>query len=534
MHPAEDHLPETPCPTVDSGFEGDTPDAVRAIGLGVVRLDGTLVEVDAVLAMLLGSDGPDRLEGRPITGMEETAERFAATLAADLSVGETRAVLVEVRRLDGTPIVLRVHARLGGEDAAGERRIAFSATPAAPSALHPRVDPRAAAESHATPGVVERFAARMAHAYNDLLTTIIGESRELMADLAPSSAGHESARSIMASAKRAAEITRRLLVFSRAEAARPETLDLNDTIHRLEDRLRIDLQAVDVDLALRLDPQVGDVRIDPEHLAIVLSSLVAHAADAMGPGGRTVVETARIQAPTETDGVEFRPAVPPGEYISISVGDTGREIDSDARSRVFDPFFTTKGDGLGLTPVYGLVLRARGHLGVVSTLAWGTRVRVLLPADPDAVLDAAPGTRIRSAPPPTPPAMATADTTILVVDDEGPVLRVISRILRRAGYTVVAVSDAYTAQDELRRRGGRVDLVISDVMMPRMKGTDLVRWIRDRTSPPPVLLVSGYADDELVRDWVGVDPTGFLSKPFEPNELLDRVRSRLEDRPATG
>jgi CheY-like chemotaxis protein len=199
----------------------------------------------------------------------------------------------------------------------------------------------------------------------------------------------------------------------------------------------------------------------------------------------------------------------------------------ETRRCIFDPFFTTKprgeGAGLGLATVYGLVLRANGHLAVISAPGWGTLVRVLLPVH-QARADATGSSPQAAASKPESP---DRQQRILVVDDEGSVLRVMVKILRRAGYATIDARDAFEAQDRIRELGTGLDLLVTDVMMPRRTGTELARWMRERLPSIPVLLVSGFADDSLIREWVDADPDVFLPKPFAPDELIARVERRI-------
>lgn len=508
----------------EAGVDMSALAALAPVGLGVATLDGRLLAANPTLASILGVDDPEQLVGLSIARFHPSPLLAADVLSERLADGRVEGLELEARGADGGELVLRIDAQLQRE---------HDQTPVVCFAVS-RVtgrDERTEAGTSQKMEAVERFAAGVAHDYNNLLTTIIGETRQLLVDLLPSTDSHESAQSVMSSAKRAAEITRRLLVFSRAEHGRPEVVDLNDSVWAAEGALKASL-SLEIALVLRLDSEVGEVWIDPSHLHVILANLVGNAAEAMPTGGRAVVETSLIKAPTDTAGLDFHPPVPPGEYVSVAVGDTGRGMNPRTRRRIFDPFFTTKepggGAGLGLATVYGLVLRASGHLAVISAPAWGTLVRVLLPLqlEPESA-ELHPPRPVGAAKPTDRKDEAPRRKKILVVDDEGSVLRVISKILRRAGYVVHQASSAFEAQDEIRRLGCELDLVISDVMMPRMKGTELVAWLRRRCPEASVLLVSGYADCELVRAWVDADPASFLPKPFEPAELLDRVRERV-------
>jgi CheY-like chemotaxis protein len=283
----------------------------------------------------------------------------------------------------------------------------------------------------------------------------------------------------------------------------------------------------DVELLWRTEADTGHVRIVPRHLEHIVANLVTNARDAMPAGGRVVVETGRVVAPADTDGMDYHPPVAPGAYASFAVGDAGIGMNRETRRRIFDPFFTTKpigdGAGLGLTTVYAMVQRARGHISVMSAPAYGTVARVLLPV-------CAPEDQAPSQEPPARNVTAHRVATVLVVDDDDAVRGVMARYLRKAGFEVLEASDGLVAQRLVRRYRGVIDLLVTDVMMPRMKGTELAAWMARERPDAGLMLVSGYMDSEKIQEWVDEDPGVFLAKPFEPDELLERVRQRLAGR----
>ena len=491
--------------------------AEAPIGLGIASLDGTLLEANDALAKCLACDDPAELHGRSLRRFHAFPELAADILRERLEEGSNAGIELDIIRADGETIVVRVHARFY-ELASGTRAVTFSLED-----ITAHKEARAlSAQGHKMEAIV-RFAAGVAHDYNNLLTAIIGEARQLLSDLPEASDTIESAAQILKAAKRASTITRRLLVFSKSEIARTEIVDLNHAVREqtalLEEKL-----PHDVALLPRLEEDTGNLRIDPAHVRQILMNLVTNARDALPAGGRVVIETSRVSAPQDTEGIDFDPPVPDGEYVSLAVGDNGIGMNKETARRIFDPFFTTKplggGAGLGLTTVYGHVLRANGHVSVLSAPALGTLVRLLFPATDEAIAEVDRSSKGSST-------VGAEQRTILVVDDEPPVLRVMSRVLERVGYNVLQASDAFQAQDIIRGLSQPIDLLLTDVMMPRMKGTELAQWLKDQIPDIPVLLVSGYTDSSVVQDWVDDDPNVFLAKPFEPEELIASVRSRF-------
>jgi two-component system cell cycle sensor histidine kinase/response regulator CckA len=488
-------------------------------------MSGEIVAANDALASLLGYSDGEPLVGQSVAKHHPAPELALELLRERLLDGGIDGLDIDALDRHRRPIAVRISARL--DSMQGSRVIVFSAE-------NVTAESRSAVSSRAHKmQALELFAAGIAHDYNNLLTAIVAESSSLVAELSPTDPHAESARIISASAERAAAITRKLAVLSRGEPTRSEIVDLSQEVTSFEAHLRTCVRE-DVSIALRLAPGTGAARMDRDHVRRVMENLVINAGEAMPAGGRVVIETSTVMAPEDTDGLAFDPWVPPGEYVSLSVGDTGEGMSPETRARIFDPFFTTKvrgeGAGLGLSVVYGLVLRASGHIAVISAPGWGTVVRVLYPRCMASAAVPAP-----SPPRPVRPTSAPrarrlqggAGKRVLVVDDEHAVLTVMTKILRRAGYATIEARDAFEAQDRMRQLGNQLDLVLTDLVMPRRTGIDLVRWMRERFIELPVLLVSGYADDPTVRAWVEADPQILLRKPFTPAELCARVEERI-------
>ncbi len=491
------------------------------VGLAAVSMGGRLIQANDALAEILGCKDVAQLMATPLGAFHQVPELAAEIVLEHLEEGSFRGLEMEFRRLSGEAITARVSARVSYLDG----------TPCILAAIEDvtsmKEEQRESSHSQKMEAVA-RFAAGVAHDYNNLLTAIIGEARQLLGDLPDEAEWRDSVTEILRAARRAGTITRRLLVFSKSEVTRTETVDLNAAVRSREPTLRR-LLAGDVELELRLDPEAGPVRMDPRHIEQILHNLVSNARDAMPAGGRVVVETGAARAPDDTEGLDFHPPVESGEYTSLAVGDTGIGMNQETRRRIFDPFFTTKpiggGAGLGLTTVYAQVRRAGGHISVLSAPAYGTLVRILLPVSTHRNEEVAEAARR------APRAEESPDTrvrTVLVVDDERPVRRVMKKVLARMGCTVLEAPDAFAAQEVVKSHRGPIDLLITDVMMPRMKGTELAQWLASERPGVPVLLVSGYTDSPLIQEWVDRDPDVFLAKPFEPEELMEQVEKRWE------
>ncbi len=487
------------------------------VGLVALTGDARPVFANRALADILGYDDTEELLAAPLRGFHAQPEVALDILRERLDEGVLDGVEIELLRRDGSPVQVRINGRVLS---VADREMLLVAS--VEDITRQQEEDEESAHSQKMEAVA-RFAAGVAHDYNNLLTSILGEAHQLLVDLDPDDEAARSAQAIVEAARSASRLTQRLLVFAKAEVVSTRVLDLAGTLRSMGRALE-GILPEDVDLVWRAEGDAGHVRIAPRHLEHIVANLVTNARDAMPAGGRVVVETGRVSAPADTDGMDYYPPVPPGEYSFVAIGDAGIGMNRETRRRIFDPFFTTKsigdGAGLGLTTVYGMVQRARGHISVMSAPAYGTVARVLFPlCEPEA----------KDVPAAAPPRTERGhqQATILVVDDDEPVRRVMARYLRKAGFQVLEASDGLVAQQVMRRHRGVIDLLVTDVMMPRMKGTELAGWAAAHRPDTRILLVSGYMDSHRIQAWVDEDDEVFLAKPFEPDELLERVRQRL-------
>jgi CheY-like chemotaxis protein len=353
-----------------------------------------------------------------------------------------------------------------------------------------------------------------------MLAVINGYSSLLLAGLAETDPSYESIREILRAGERAAGLTQQLLAFSRRQMVAPRVLDLNEIVEQTERMLR-PLIGETIELTLLLARDLGRVRADAGQLQQVLMNLAVNARDAMHTGGRLTIRTENVTV-TEAKGPPEHPLAK-GDYVELSISDTGMGISAEMLPHLFEPFFTTKepgkGTGLGLASVHGIVEQAGGHIFVETELGRGSTFRVLLPRvttprDPEAVRGL--------------PNLPTGTETILLVEDEPMVRGLAVQILQACGYRVLEAQDAKEALTLFSQHGAEVDLLLTDFAMPGMNGRELAEQLRAQRPGLPVLLMSGYTDDALVHHGVNDSSLAFLNKPFTSASLAGQVRRALD------
>jgi PAS domain S-box-containing protein len=367
---------------------------------------------------------------------------------------------------------------------------------------------------------VGQLAGGVAHDFNNLLTVIMGYGESLLADL--EGEPREAAKELCIAAEQASALTRQLLAFSRRQFLQPRILDLNGVVRELEGMLR-SVIGEDIECELSLDPSLGRVMADAGQIQQIVLNLSLNARDAMPQGGHLTIRTYESGSPRDHAGVAISPD--PVRYVCLSVTDDGCGMDPETRARIFEPFFTTKdagrGTGLGLSTVYGIVKQSDGEIRVRSSLGQGTTVEILLPR----VADSSEFAAIASA---RPEAEPLGSETILLVEDEEPVLRMTRHALEDCGYRVFEAREGAEALAIARRHENDLDLVLTDVVMPRMGGVELVERLREERPNIGVLFMSGYAHR---AGWNAAElppGTGLLEKPFGPRELFRKVQETLD------
>jgi signal transduction histidine kinase len=370
---------------------------------------------------------------------------------------------------------------------------------------------------------VGRLAGGVAHDFNNLLTAIQLYGQILLQDLDASDPRLELTRQILRAAERAADVTRRLLAFSRKQVVEPRVLDLNAVVTAADKLLRR-LLGEDVRLRAVLAEGLGRVKADPGQLEQVILNLAVNARDAMPRGGGLTVETADVVLGAGDARADAE--VRPGRYVLLAVSDTGCGMGEEVRRRLFEPFFTTKGPGqgtgLGLAAVYGIVRQSGGHIRVHSEVGRGAAFKIYLPA----VEEAAPAEAPEEGAPAAPPGAGT----ILVAEDDDQVRALTVSALRSSGYAVLEARDGEQAVGVCRTHAGPVDLLLTDVVMPGMSGREAAEAAKRLRPGLRVLFVSGYTDDAVVRHGVLRAEAAFLQKPFTAEALASKVRGVLEGR----
>jgi CheY-like chemotaxis protein/two-component sensor histidine kinase len=370
---------------------------------------------------------------------------------------------------------------------------------------------------------VGQLSGGIAHDFNNLLTVIVGNSEFLSDELKAQPDLRQLADDICRAGERGAELTQRLLAFSRRQMLSPVEFDCNDLLDSMHKLLRRTMRE-DVEIKVDFDPDIPLAFADPAQLESAILNLALNAQDAMAAGGRFTITTAGASLGEEYQA--HHPEVRPGEYVLIAVTDSGEGMPKQVLARVFEPFFTTKevgrGSGLGLSMVYGFVKQSNGHVSVYSEPGLGTTVRMYLPARPDKMPARPPRER-------TGQNRATAGSagTVLVVEDDPFVRSHAVRCLQSLGYAVIAAVDGNDALQKLATEA-RVDVLFTDIVMPGgVNGWELADLAQRARPGLPVLLTSGYALETLIRHGRTNGESLVLTKPYRKAELARRLREAL-------
>jgi PAS domain S-box-containing protein len=365
-----------------------------------------------------------------------------------------------------------------------------------------------------------RLAGGVAHDFNNLLTVIGGYGQMVQDALDSKDPMRKDMEAILEASDRASALTRQLLTFSRRQMIEPRVLDLNRQVSRVSRMLRRVI-GEDIELVTMLEADPARIKIDPAQIEQVLVNVAVNARDAMPKGGKLTVETAFVAINAEaaaTGGPK------PGQYVVLSMTDTGTGMDAETQSHLFEPFFTTKskgkGTGLGLSTVYGIVKQNGGEIAIASELGHGTTVRACFPLAEEAVKAGAIAGRRAAARPGT--------ETVLVIEDDSEVRKLASSMLSRQGYTVLEAASGSEALRVWRRHAASIDMILTDVVMPSMDGPELAAELKAQRPDLKVLYMSGYTEDVLGKHGVTVSESTFIHKPFTSGALAHSVRSVLD------
>ncbi len=369
---------------------------------------------------------------------------------------------------------------------------------------------------------VGRLAGGVAHDFNNLLTVITGYSDMLLANPGLTEVEREALEEIHRSAERGSALTHQLLAFSRRQPLDARAVHVNQLVLHIENLLRRligeDIEVVTIPAASQ-DSVVGD----PGRLEQVIMNLAVNARDAMPDGGKLTIETASVHLDASFSAGEF--GVEPGPYVAISIIDTGQGMDEETRSHLFEPFFTTKtagrGTGLGLATAYGIIRQSGGAIAILSEVGKGTTARILLPLAREGARSA--GKSLAAGP-------VTGAETILVVEDEARVRKLIVDVLVARGYQVLEASRGPEAVSLARSHTSPIHLALVDVVMPEMSGPALVKEIASLRPKMRVLYISGYTEEAMMHYHIPDSGFAFLQKPFLPDDLARKVRQVLDTR----
>jgi two-component system, cell cycle sensor histidine kinase and response regulator CckA len=374
---------------------------------------------------------------------------------------------------------------------------------------------------------IGQLAGGVAHDFNNILGVIMGYSDLIASELEPESPLRMFTEEIRLASERATGLTRQLLVFSRKQTVQPVVLDLNEVVHDLDKMLR---RLIDENIAMTIVPgkQTGRVKADSGYVGQVLMNLVVNARDAMHNGGKLSIATTNVTL--DENYARAHTGAIPGDYVMLSVSDTGTGMTEEVKARLFEAFFTTKpkgkGTGLGLATCQIIVKQCGGHIGIYSEVGKGTTFKIYFPRV-EQPLDIA-ARLIQTGP------LPRGTETLLVVEDEPSVRHLARGVLVAQGYEVLSASNGQDALHVAREhKGSLIRLVVTDMVMPRMGGKVMAEWLRTTHPELKILFTSGYTDDAIAQHGVLEPGIAFLPKPYTPGILARKVRAMLDDQTDT-
>jgi two-component system cell cycle sensor histidine kinase/response regulator CckA len=476
--------------------------------------DGTCLEVNDSFLEVTGYEESELL-GHPGVARRvwTRAADWSAILAGVGGRATVRDVETEIRAKDGSTHEVLVAAERIELD--GEQCVLVAATDiTGRKRLEAQLRQSQRLES------VGRLAGGIAHDFNNLLTVISGYSELALRRVPEGSPIRRDIEEVRRAGERASALTRQLLAYSRRQLMRPKILDLNVAVAEMS-KMLVRLIGEDVELSVRLDPALGRVEADPGQIEQVIANLAVNARDAMVGGGHLTIETSNVDLGDAF--ARTHAGAPRGPHVMLAVADTGAGMNEETAARIFEPFFTTKepgeGTGLGLATVYGIVTQSGGTIDVTTEPGLGSTFRVYLPCVPEAASETAD------------PAVSDAphgDETVLVVEDQDEVRALVAEALSEYGYRVIQAQDGECAVALCEARRDRIDLIVTDVVMPRMSGRQLAERLAVARPETKVLFMSGYTESAVAQHGVLDAGIAFLPKPFTPDDLARKVREVLD------
>jgi len=368
---------------------------------------------------------------------------------------------------------------------------------------------------------VGRLAGGVAHDFNNLLTVITGYSELLLQKIGKESPMHGEVEEIKRAGERAGALTQQLLAFSRKQIIEPKVLHLDSLVAEMH-KMLTRLIGEDISIQVTTGKSPGSVKVDPGQFQQVLMNLAVNARDAMPGGGKIVIETSNVDL--DENYCALHPYVTPGRFVMLAISDTGQGMSEEVKTHIFEPFFTTKergsGTGLGLATTYGAVRQAGGSIEVYSEVGIGTTIIIYLPRVEGEAANPVSDDR--------PTDLPGGTETVLVVEDEAIVRTLCVQILERMGYKVVQARNGTEAIAVAQGYGERIDLLLTDVVMPGMNGSELATQLVLHHPEMKVLFTSGYTDDAISRHGILDEGVSFIGKPYTLSALAKKVRGVLD------
>ena len=496
---------------------------IDASPLAIIRLDlqGTVRAWSRAAEQLFGWREEEVL-GRPLpTVPEGQSQEFQALLERTARGEVLTGYTTRRRRKDGTLADIRLWtAPLFGSSGEVRGKIAIVADITEQTRLEQQLTHSQKMEA------IGRLAGGVAHDFNNVITVVSGYGHMILDGVQNDPDLCEAAEEVLKAAERAAALANQLLTFSRHQVIQPKVVEINVLVRDMARMLRRVL-GEQIDLQVVARPEVGLVRADVGQIEQVLMNLVVNARDAMPAGGTLTVETANVVL--DENFSRTHSGVGPGNYVMLAVSDTGTGMDPETKSHIFEPFFTTKergkGTGLGLSIVYGIIKQHGGDIWVYSEPEKGTTFKIYLPqvaagSAADVAEDAASSRMF-------------GDETVLLVEDEPGVRKLVRGVLEQYGYSVLEAGSGREALEMEKGRQGRIDLLLTDVVLPEMSGRDVANALSVSRPGIKVLYLSGYTDHVVIDRGVLAEGASFLQKPFTPEVLARKLREVLDDRSQT-
>lgn len=488
---------------------------------GVCRCDSTgqLLDTNPALLGMLGYSSDKELLGKHLGGLYADTQQWFELADRLRSAASFNGLTAEWLRKDGTATVVRVSGRTVSNSDKGRTFELFAEDVTERRALEQQLRQSQKMEA------IGRLAGGIAHDFNNLLMVISGYSEFLLDRLGPEPTLRTPAQEIANAAVRATSLTRQLLAFSRKQMLAPKILDLNGVV---TENLKMLTRVIGEDIDLVMVPKtgLGAVRADVGQVEQVIMNLAVNARDAMPSGGKLTIETSNVSL--DEDYARFHAPLVPGNYVMLAISDTGSGMDSETQSRIFEPFFTTKGPkgtGLGLSTVYGIVKRSGGYIWVYSEPGKGTTFKIYLPR----VTEVAENSTQVAAPAES--ASAVGTETILLVEDEANLRYLARQFLEKQGYRVFEAADGAAAMQIAVAPEAVIHLLLTDVIMPGMRGRELAQRILEVRPNIKVLYMSGYTENVIGRNGMLDEGVRLLQKPFTLHDLKSKVREVLDSRP---